>query len=56
MSNYLCEGWKVFDATMEYLKSLYENSTTFAIIRDNNIESMISTVIDNEKKYFYYIL
>ncbi len=52
MSNYLCEGWKVFDATMEYLKSLYENSTTFAIIRDNNIESMISTVIDNEKNIF----
>ncbi len=52
MDNCLCEGWKVYDISDEYLKKLYEKARTFAIIENDAIQAMICSITDNDDNVF----
>lgn len=56
MGNYLCEGWKVYDVSNEYLKALHAKSISFGIIHEGVMQAMISTIIDNEHNVFIVFL
>ncbi len=56
MDGYLCQGWKVFNVSRQYLSQLYHKSTAYTITKDSQIEAMVTSLLDNDKNIFISFL
>lgn len=56
MDGYLCQGWKVFNVSDKYLTQLYHKSLSYIIANGEEIEAMVTYVIDNDENIFITLL